>query len=176
MIWRQVFGRAFTYFGRVLVWCGVNRMIIDFSKASILPSISFSIHPDHVWLFRRPPTSSDDLLPSLLSDSFFNGFITKGNLLLICEWFTVFALSIIRWYEYTHYTSMFCCEHWWLCPSSRLQYKYTVHMLSNNSKCFKSLFAIWMSLNFRRNEIRCCWRTSSAVLRNRYIVTEERQI
>ena len=32
-------------FGRVEVWCGVNQMIIPFSKASIPTSIHSSIHP-----------------------------------------------------------------------------------------------------------------------------------
>ena len=33
------------HFGRVVVWCGVNQMIIHFSEASILPSVFSSIHP-----------------------------------------------------------------------------------------------------------------------------------
>ena len=34
-----------THFGRVVVWCGVNQMIIHLSEASILPSVRSSIHP-----------------------------------------------------------------------------------------------------------------------------------
>ena len=58
----------------------MNRMIIHFSKASILPSICASVHPllHHpgvIWLKCsgqfRPPTNSDDHLPSLLSYSYF---------------------------------------------------------------------------------------------------------
>ena len=33
------------HFGRVVVWCDENQMIIHFSEASIVPSIRSSIHP-----------------------------------------------------------------------------------------------------------------------------------
>ena len=38
-VWKNI------HFGTVLVWCGLNQMIIHFSEASILPSVSSSIHP-----------------------------------------------------------------------------------------------------------------------------------
>ena len=40
MIWRKVFGWT-----SVVVWCGVNQMIIHFFKASILPGSRYSINP-----------------------------------------------------------------------------------------------------------------------------------
>ena len=33
------------HLGRVVVWCGVNQMIIHFSEASILPRVRSSINP-----------------------------------------------------------------------------------------------------------------------------------
>ena len=33
------------HFGRVVVWCGVNQMIIRFSNASFLTSFHSSFHP-----------------------------------------------------------------------------------------------------------------------------------
>ena len=38
-IWKNI------HFGRVVAWYGVSWKIIHFSKASILPSVHFSIHP-----------------------------------------------------------------------------------------------------------------------------------
>ena len=55
------------------VWCGVNKMVINFSEASILPIVRSSIHPflpiilglnlwyGKEWSKFRPPNSSDDL-------------------------------------------------------------------------------------------------------------------
>ena len=47
MIWRKVFGRASNLggLGGLPVRCVVNQMIIQFSEASILPSVRSSIHP-----------------------------------------------------------------------------------------------------------------------------------
>ena len=68
-------------FGMVVVWCGVNQMIIHFSAASILPWVRSSFHPflQIILVLNlkcgmelsefRPPNSSYDLLPSLLSVS-----------------------------------------------------------------------------------------------------------
>ena len=42
--WQKSFWKN-THFGRVVVWCGVNQMIIHLSEASILPSVRSSIHP-----------------------------------------------------------------------------------------------------------------------------------
>ena len=44
MILRKVLLKKI-HFGRVLVWCGVNWMIIHFSRASIPPSNRFYIYP-----------------------------------------------------------------------------------------------------------------------------------
>ena len=42
--WQKSFWKN-THFGRVVVWFGVNQMIIHLSEASILPSVRSSIHP-----------------------------------------------------------------------------------------------------------------------------------
>ena len=34
----------YIHLGRVLVWCGVNQLIIYFSEVSILPCVSASMH------------------------------------------------------------------------------------------------------------------------------------
>ena len=52
MIWRKVFGRISFLGGWCMVWCGVNQMIIHFSKASILSGSHSSF-------------SCNDLLPSV---------------------------------------------------------------------------------------------------------------
>ena len=44
-IWSKVFKKKTIHFGRVVVWCGVNQIIIHFSEASILPRVCSSIRP-----------------------------------------------------------------------------------------------------------------------------------
>ena len=60
-------------FVRVVIWCGVNQMIINFSEASIPPSVHSSFHrflqiilvlilySASNWINSVPPTSNDDL-------------------------------------------------------------------------------------------------------------------
>ena len=65
------------HFGSEVVWCGMNQMIIYFSKAFIPPSIRSSIHPFLLIILGKlgfatfnsvPQPSRDDLC--LLSDSY----------------------------------------------------------------------------------------------------------
>ena len=60
------------HFGRVVIWCGMKRMIIHFSKASVTPSDRFANHPFlHILVLNLycamqlnqflPPASSYDL-------------------------------------------------------------------------------------------------------------------
>ena len=59
------------HFGIVVAWCGVNWKILNFSEASILPSVNFSIHPfvQIILVLNlqfglnqfRPPNSRNDL-------------------------------------------------------------------------------------------------------------------
>ena len=84
MILRKVLLKKI-HFGRVLVWCGVNWMIIHFSRASIPPSGCYSIHPFLQIILVQNSQCDNDSVPqaaatTLLSLLYLSFFYATGSL------------------------------------------------------------------------------------------------